>query len=258
MNPISRILKKVPGVRNFIGPDGALSDGSHRFVMRAMHGDPHAIVESSGKTGTIIPLKPIDPMSVNLLHRKPGYLIITSGSDMHLQNDRGQLIKVSGNIKRSDLRVNPKLAFLFGDSVEDNGKPLDQRIGKGGQAAEMAGEPNAVGIPILWKAPNGTDEFAYFSDTKILDEKLAEIKGIIDKAFAQINPGSKVVVPVDEKGEINLGTGIAQLSTRAPSLLRYIESKIRELKGQAQTATNVKPETPAPQVSRPTGVLQAA
>lgn len=179
--------------------------------------------------------------------------MIMPNSEMKLQQDQGRVIKVSGIIKRPDLRANHKLVFLFGDNVADYGKPFDQRVGRGGQAAEMAGEPNAVGIPTLWKAPNGTDESAYFSDTKIPDEKLSEIKAIIDKAFAQIKPGSRVVVPVDEQGEINLGTGVAQLSTRAPSLLKYIESKIRELEVQAQAPQSLanNAQVPVATVSQP-------
>jgi hypothetical protein len=41
-------------------------------------------------------------------------------------------------IKREDLRANPTVLYVFGDN--------EARTGLGGQAKEMRGEPNAVGI----------------------------------------------------------------------------------------------------------------
>lgn len=177
-------------------------------------------------------------------------LKIRSDSHMRIVNRSGNLLKVSGLIKRLDLRDNPNITFLFGDNVADLRKPFDLRVGKGGQAAEMAGEPNAVGIPTLWKAPNGTDESAYFSDSTIPGEKYAEIKAIIDKAFAEVKPGQSVVVPVNNKGEISLGTDRAQLPQRAPSLLKYIDSKVRELEWQAGAPQPVINNTQVPVAMR--------
>lgn len=41
-------------------------------------------------------------------------------------------------IKRQDLKSNPNTQYLFGDNLK--------RSGFGGQAKEMRGEPNAIGI----------------------------------------------------------------------------------------------------------------
>ena len=41
-------------------------------------------------------------------------------------------------IARADLKQNQDRIYLFGDNVE--------RVGHGGQAKEMRGEPNAIGI----------------------------------------------------------------------------------------------------------------
>lgn len=46
-------------------------------------------------------------------------------------------------IFREDLQANPDVYYLFGDNVE--------RRGLGGQAKEMRGEPNAIGVAT--KAP---------------------------------------------------------------------------------------------------------
>ena len=53
-------------------------------------------------------------------------------------------------IYRSDLKANPSVLYLFGDNL--------QRVGLGGQAKEMRGEPNAVGIATK-KAPDNKPEF---------------------------------------------------------------------------------------------------
>jgi hypothetical protein len=41
-------------------------------------------------------------------------------------------------ITRDDLRANPNVLYLFGDN--------ERREGLGGQAKEMRGEPNAIGV----------------------------------------------------------------------------------------------------------------
>lgn len=45
-------------------------------------------------------------------------------------------------IFRKDLKTNPDKLYVFGDNVE--------RQGLRGQAAEMRGEPNAIGFPTKW------------------------------------------------------------------------------------------------------------
>lgn len=114
-------------------------------------------------------------------------------------------------IRRQDLQENPTKYYLFGDNV--------QRVGNGGQAAQMRGEPNAVGIPTKW-APR-RDESSYFSKSK---DDWPHIKQIIDDAFASIPDNVTVVVPVN-----GIGTGLAELVQRWPEVLVYIEYKIKEL-----------------------------
>lgn len=215
--------------------------------------DPHRTERLLKKWTGNDPLSPEEAAKVLTGLHQVRDLNIPSASHMSIVDRSGNLLKVSGLINRLDLQANPNITFLFGDNVADHGKPFDRRVGKGGQAAEMAGEPNAVGIPTLWKAPNGTDESAYFSDSKISDEKYAEIKAIIDEAFAEVKPGQMVVVPVNNKGEISLGTDRAQLLRRAPSLLKYIESKVKELEGQAGAPQAVASDAQAPEatVSQP-------
>ena len=112
-------------------------------------------------------------------------------------------------ITRQDLKNEPYKIFLFGDNL--------CRIGMGGQAGAMRGEPNAVGIPTK-KHPSHR-EFAYFND----DEYEINIKHI-DEAFLDIGGNKNIVIPED-----GLGTGLAQLPTRAPKTYQYILFKIAAL-----------------------------
>ena len=89
-------------------------------------------------------------------------------------------------ISRSDLVDNPDKIYVFGDN--------HKRYGRGGQAKEMRGEPNAFGIPTKW-APWKSDD-AYFSDTqydvvaKIFDFHFKKLKSHIEN-------GTSVVIPAD-------------------------------------------------------------
>ncbi|MBN1691864.1 MAG: hypothetical protein JW901_12685 [Dehalococcoidia bacterium] len=108
-------------------------------------------------------------------------------------------------IRREDLRANRDKVYLFGDNTI--------HVGYGGQAGEMRGEPNAVGIPTL-KEPG-----IFFSD-----DEYEMNRRIIDKAFQQIPADKTVVIPSD-----GLGTGIARLDRVAPRTFKYLVDKIKEL-----------------------------
>lgn len=113
-------------------------------------------------------------------------------------------------IYREDLQKEPDTYFLFGDNL--------QEVGLGGQAAEMRGEPNAIGIPTKRK-PSWTED-SFFSNNDIFEACF-----YIDKAFDRIPVDANVVVPED-----GLGTGLAELPTRCPYIYKYILNKIEKLK----------------------------
>ena len=117
-------------------------------------------------------------------------------------------------ITRSFVRTHRDRIFLFGDN-------LTQR-GFGGQAAAMRGEPNTVGIPTK-KLPSNC-EAAFFTD-----EDFEQNKEAIDPAFERLyrmsSPAEQiVVVPAD-----GLGTGRAQLGTRAPQTFAYLQKRLEDL-----------------------------
>lgn len=116
-------------------------------------------------------------------------------------------------IFRSDLQNNPDVLYLFGDNL--------QRRGYGGQAKEMRGEPNAVGIAT--KNAPGMKPGDFFSDEDItlryrIDDDLAP-------AYQHLRKGGLLVIPED-----GLGTGLSQLPTRAPELDAYLKQELERLR----------------------------
>ncbi len=103
-------------------------------------------------------------------------------------------------IYRKDLRANPDVLYLFGDNVE--------RRGYGGQAAEMRGEPNAVGIPTKNRPDMAVSSF--FSDqsfefnVRIMDLALEPVR-------EHLSRGGVVILPSD-----GLGTGLSEMEARCP------------------------------------------
>ena len=115
-------------------------------------------------------------------------------------------------ITREFMRANPEWLFVFGDN--------ECRVGFGGQAKEMRGEPNVIGVRTK-RAP-GIEPLAYWSD----DEFRENIKMVADDFLLILrrvieDPKITVAIPAD-----GLGTGMSQLPERAPKTLVFIESMI--------------------------------
>lgn len=131
------------------------------------------------------------------------------------------MIEYIEHINRDYVRKNPHKVFLFGDNLI--------RTGWGGQAKEMRGEPNAVGIPTK-KKPDMTED-SFFTDNELWENKKA-----IDNAFMDIfivkhdieKSGKKPVVVIPKAG---LGTGLAELPTRAPQTYQYLLTRLKEFEG---------------------------
>jgi hypothetical protein len=115
---------------------------------------------------------------------------------------------------RADLRANPNKLFIFGDNAA--------RVGFGGQAREARGEPNAVGI-CTKKAPTyETQDFLTDAEYAL---NVVIIIADFDPVFRALLRGQVAVWPAD-----GIGTGIAQLATRAPQTLLFIDTIIGSLK----------------------------
>lgn len=120
------------------------------------------------------------------------------------------MLRLQSWIVRADLQSNPNTLYVFGDN--------EARYGRGGQAKEMRGEPNAVGIATL-RSPG---DFWSDSDTArqnaVIDADMAAL-------FAALDQGRQVVFPTD-----GVGSGLADLERRAPATWAHLQNRIAELK----------------------------
>lgn len=121
-------------------------------------------------------------------------------------------IEQRASITREYVREHPDKIFLFGDNL--------LRVGYGGQARAMRGEPNAIGIPTK-KKPSYTED-SFFSDIEFEQNKAA-----IDQAFSELLRRKKASVIVFST--FGLGTGRAELRDRAPKTFEYLEERLAEL-----------------------------
>ena len=120
---------------------------------------------------------------------------------------------VQDRITRADLRANPGSLYLFGDN--------HARVGMGGQAAQMRGEPNAVGVRTKWRPTTADD--AYFRDED-LEVVVPMILDDLRPAFVHAAAGGVVVVPA-----AGLGTGLAGLPRTAPRVHAFLEAQLAAL-----------------------------
>ena len=129
--------------------------------------------------------------------------------------------KTNKIIIRSELKANPTTLYLFGDN--------DIRKGLGGQAKEMRGESNAIGISTK-KLPASNEE-AYKSDDDLQENKRI-ITDDINKAIAEWNTGkyNKLIIP-------QMGVGLAELPTRAPLTFKFLQQELKRLEDQITSSS---------------------
>jgi len=113
-------------------------------------------------------------------------------------------------ITRNYIKLNTSKYFVFGDN--------DMRIGFGGQAKEIRGEPNSIGIRVK-KGP-GIEPSCYYYDSEYEDniKKIEEDFQVVEKLLKQ---GRTVVFP-----SAGIGTGLGKLKDNAPKTLKYINNRI--------------------------------
>jgi len=118
-------------------------------------------------------------------------------------------------ILRDDLRTNRNVLYVFGDNAK--------RRGMGGQAKEMRGEPNAVGIRTKYAPSNETS--AFFREDPASTHEQCDM---IDEDMLSLRPhllrGGLVVWPTD-----GIGTGLADMQYKAPSTWEHMDRKFTEL-----------------------------
>jgi len=114
-------------------------------------------------------------------------------------------------ITRQDLKNNPNVIYVFGDNT--------QRVGLGGQAKEMRGEPNAHGVATKW-APGWDDADFFKDDEASFKACISDFKDI----FYALRDGKTVVFPSD-----GLGTGLSMLPQKAPKLYARLHLIVQSL-----------------------------
>ena len=112
-------------------------------------------------------------------------------------------------IYREDLQSNPDVLYVFGDN--------EQRWGMGGQAGEMRGEPNAVGVATLKSPGNFWTDGDYARQCARLDIDMAPL-------FSALRAGRTVVFPRD-----GIGTGLARLAETSPMTFDYLRRQVAAL-----------------------------
>lgn len=117
-------------------------------------------------------------------------------------------------IFRSDLKANPEVKYLFGDNLV--------RKGYGGQAKEMRGEPNAIGVATKRTPSNNPGEF--FTDDEYTENTINMVTDLMP-AVEHLKRGGILVIPAD-----GLGTGLSELPTRAPKTNAALEGFLEDLR----------------------------
>jgi hypothetical protein len=114
------------------------------------------------------------------------------------------VIELRNHITRNMLKEEPNTLFVFGDNFE--------REGFGGQAKEMRGEPNAVGI--ITKRSPSMDSSAFLKDADIYEWYAANAESVL-----RLKKHTAMIVwPLH-----GIGTGLAKLKEHAPRIADEIE-----------------------------------
>lgn len=110
-------------------------------------------------------------------------------------------------IKREKLKQNPDVLYLFGDNL--------LRKGLGGQAKEMRGEENAIGI--LSKKYPSNKESSFYRDSDF-QNWLIEFSVDIEKVDSALKSGKykALVIP-------KIGVGLADLPNKAPKIWKHLK-----------------------------------
>lgn len=114
---------------------------------------------------------------------------------------------------RNEIKTNPDKLYIFGDNFAQKGY--------GGQAREARGEPNSIGIPTK-RNPNWSDA-AYLTDADF-EEWLSLALPNMELAKQALAEGKTVVLPAS-----GIGTGLAELETRAPKIFNTLLDWAAEL-----------------------------
>lgn len=126
------------------------------------------------------------------------------------------MIKYLDWVTRDMLQAEPEARFVFGDNV--------RRIGMGGQAGAMRGEPNAIGVATKHAPGMADSDFYREGDLPAISVVIDDLRSVGDALLA----GRTVYVPRD-----GLGTGLSELPQRAPSIANLITAFFHACPGES-------------------------
>lgn len=132
-------------------------------------------------------------------------------------------------ISRAAVRSNRDWLFVFGDNLE--------RRGYGGQASQMRGEPNAIGLPTK-RSPAMTEDAFFSNDPVDLFRVMAASQLDQARLIRHITSGGTIIWP-----QSGIGTGLAQLKTRAVVIYAYWKFFEKLLIRISQSQTQTQPES---------------
>ena len=116
-------------------------------------------------------------------------------------------------ITRDKVKENPDVLYLFGDN--------SLRKGLGGQAKEMRGEPNTLGI-VSKKYPSNNSS-SFYTDEDFyswLEVFSSDIKNLAER----INSGKYKAIVIPQ-----IGVGLADLPNKAPRIWKYLKTTLDSL-----------------------------
>jgi hypothetical protein len=119
-------------------------------------------------------------------------------------------------ITRADVRENKDKLYVFGDNLE--------RRGYGGQAKEMRGEPNAIGIATK-KSPS-MDEDAFFDD-EYFHQNVKHMTTDFERVLNNLKLGKVIVLPTD-----GIGTGLSMMEEKSPKTYNFLQKMLQLIKDQ--------------------------
>lgn len=114
-------------------------------------------------------------------------------------------------ITREYVRRHPGWLFVFGDN--------ELRKGLGGQAREMRGEKNAVGI----RTKRAPEPDAYWSDDDFITHRRM-IDADLEPIEKMLSDGGIVVLPTR-----GIGSGLAKMKEHCPRLFIYLQKRLHVL-----------------------------
>jgi len=112
-------------------------------------------------------------------------------------------------ISREEVKNNRHKIYIFGDNL--------QEVGYGGQAKDMRGEFNAIGIPTK------ISPYKYFTDDDY-DKVVRLIKIRFSIIEGHLQCGHTIVIP-----SAGIGTGRAKLAEKAPKIWKVVKENLEKL-----------------------------